>query len=275
LRRNIGASPGEIMELKNAVVIVTGSSSGVGAACVLQLAAKGSRVVINYSKSQAEADAVAQQVIAAGGDAIVVQGNVANDADCRRMAQAALDKWGRIDGLINNAGKTKFADHADLDALNAHDFIDIYSVNVIGAFQMVRACADTMRKQGRGAVVNMSSIAGLMGNGSSVAYSASKGALNTMTKSLARALGPEIRVNAVCPGFIEGRWLKEGLGEERYEKYRQQYIASTPLHAAETPEDVAGVAIWLLEGAGLVTGETILVDSGMHLGAAPLQPKKS
>ncbi|MEY4730909.1 MAG: hypothetical protein RL020_2067 [Pseudomonadota bacterium] len=262
------------MELKNAVVIVTGSSSGVGAACAMLLAKKGGRVVINYSSSKTEAEAVAEQVIKAGGDAIVVQGNVAIDADCRRMAQAALQKWGRIDGLINNAGKTKFVDHHKLEELDAQDFIDIYSVNVIGAFQMVRACAEAMRKQGRGAVVNMSSIAGLMGNGSSVAYSASKGALNTMTKSLARALGPEIRVNAVCPGFIEGRWLKEGLGAERYEKYRQQYIDSTPLHASATPDDVAGVAVWLLEGAGLVTGETILVDSGMHLGAAPLQPKK-
>ncbi|MGB9151372.1 MAG: glucose 1-dehydrogenase [Burkholderiales bacterium] len=262
------------MELKNAVVIVTGSSSGVGAACALLLASKGSRVVINYSSSKAEAQSVAQQLTALGGEAIVVQGDVAIDADCRRMAKAALDKWGRIDGLINNAGKTKFVDHANLEALDAQDFIDIYSVNVIGAFQMVRACAEAMRKQGSGAVVNMSSIAGLMGNGSSVAYSASKGALNTMTKSLARALGPEIRVNAVCPGFIEGRWLKQGLGEERYENYRQQYIDTTPLHASAKPEDVAGVAVWLLEGAGLVTGETILVDSGMHLGAAPLQPKK-
>ncbi|MGB8338077.1 MAG: glucose 1-dehydrogenase [Burkholderiales bacterium] len=262
------------MELKNAVVIVTGSSSGVGAACAMLLAKKGSRVVINYSTSKADAEAVAQQVIANGGHAIVVQGNVAIDADCRRMAQAALDKWGRIDGLINNAGKTKFVDHNKLEELDAQDFIDIYSVNVIGAFQMVRACAEAMRKQGRGAVVNMSSIAGMMGNGSSVAYSASKGALNTMTKSLARALGPEIRVNAVCPGFIEGRWLKQGLGADRYEKFRRQYIDTTPLHATATPDDVAGVAIWLLEGAGLVTGETILVDGGLHLGDAPLRPKK-
>ncbi len=263
------------MELKNAVVIVTGSSSGVGAACAMLLTKKGARVIINYSKSENEARQVATDVKAAGGDALIVQGNVAVDADCRKLAQAALDKWGRIDGLINNAGKTKFTDHANLDGLDAQDFIDIYSVNVIGAFQMVRACADAMRKQGHGSVVNMSSIAGLMGNGSSVAYSASKGALNTMTKSLARALGPEIRVNAVCPGFIEGRWLREGLGDEKYEKFRQQYINSTPLHSTATPDDVAKVAIWLLEGAGQVTGETILVDGGMHLGAAPLQPKKN
>jgi 3-oxoacyl-[acyl-carrier protein] reductase len=195
------------MKLKDGVCIVTGSASGIGAACVIELARRGCRVAINYNKSGEAAEQTARACREAGGDALVVQANVANDADCRRLADSVLDKWGRIDGLVNNAGTTKFADHADLDALQSQDFLDIYATNVVGAFQMIRAVAPAMKRQGAGAIVNMSSIAAVMGVGSSVAYAASKGALNTMTLSLARALGPEIRVNAVCPGFVETGWL--------------------------------------------------------------------
>ncbi len=252
--------------MQNAVYIVTGSSAGIGQACAERLAAGGGRVVVNYSSRKAEAEAVAESCRAGGGEAIVVQANVADDADCRRLARAALDKWGRIDGLVNNAGTTRFAAHDDLDALQAEDFQQIYSVNVIGAYQMIRAVAPAMQKQGKGAVVNMSSIAGVRGVGSSVAYAASKGALNTMTMSLARALGPAIRINAVCPGFVETGWLKAGLGDQ-YEKRRQNYAAATPLQDTAKPEDIAETVAWLLTGAAKTTGETILVDGGMHLGA--------
>ncbi|MCW8969924.1 MAG: SDR family oxidoreductase, partial [Rhodospirillales bacterium] len=151
-------------------------------------------------------------------------------------------------------------------ALSGEDFLDIYAVNVVGAYQMIRACAPYMRKQGMGAVVNVSSITGIAGNGSSVAYAASKGALNTMTLSLARALGPEIRMNAVCPGLIQSRWLKNGLGEEKYAAAVRRIEETTPLRKASTPEDIAEVVLWLVEGAAHVTGETILVDAGLHLG---------
>ena len=254
------------MILKDSVCIVTGSATGIGAACVTLLAAKGARVAINYTKSEKEAHAVAAACEAKSAATIVVRADVASDQDCRRLAQAALDKWGRIDCLINNAGVTKFAKHGDLDALDAADFQRIFGVNVIGPFQMVRAIAPAMQKQGQGAIVNISSIAGLTGMGSSVAYAASKGALNTMTRSLARALGPAIRVNAVCPGFVETRWLTGGLGES-YESLKQNYETITPLKSVVYPEDVADAAVWLLEGANKVTGETILVDSGVHLGA--------
>jgi 3-oxoacyl-[acyl-carrier protein] reductase len=216
------------MELENSVVIVTGSATGIGAACALELAGKGARVVINYTKSEAEARETLAECEKFGAEALVVQANVAIDADCRRLAQAALDKWGRIDGLVNNAGTTKVAfNHADLNALRAQDFHDVYAVNVIGAFQMIRAVEQAMRKQGQGAIVNVSSIAGVMGTGTSVAYAASKGALNTMTLSLARVLGPQIRVNAVCPGFVETRWLKGALGE-RYETQRSKVAERNP-----------------------------------------------
>jgi 3-oxoacyl-[acyl-carrier protein] reductase len=255
------------MILTDSVCIVTGSAAGIGAACAARLTSKGARVAINYTKSASEAQAVAAACQDRGGRAMVVRADVSSDDDCRRLAQAVLDKWGRIDGLVNNAGTTKFVPHGDLAALDAADFQRIFGVNVIGPFQMVRAVAPAMQRQGAGAVVNVSSIAGLTGMGSSVAYAASKGALNTMTLSLARALGPAIRVNAVCPGFVETRWLTSGLGAE-YEARKKNYEAITPLRATVLPEDVADTVVWLLEGAGKVTGELITVDSGVHLGVA-------
>jgi 3-oxoacyl-[acyl-carrier protein] reductase len=255
------------MNLTDAVCIVTGSAAGIGAACAARLASKGARVAINYTKSAREAQEVAAACAATGAQAIVVRADVSSDDDCRRLAQAVLDKWGRIDCLVNNAGTTKFVAHANLDALDAADFQRIFGVNVIGPFQMVRAVAPAMQRQGGGAIVNISSIAGLTGMGSSVAYAASKGALNTMTLSLARALGPAIRVNGVCPGFVETRWLTSGLGTE-YEARKKNYEAITPLKATVLPEDVADAVVWLLEGAGKVTGELITVDSGVHLGVA-------
>lgn len=253
------------MELKNGVCIVTGSATGIGAACAILLAQRGCRTVINYTKSEAEARQTAKLCEEHGAEALLVRANVAEDADCRRMAEAALEKWGRIDALVNNAGTTKVAfNHADLGALSAADFQHVYGVNVIGAFQMIRAVEPAMRKQGGGAVVNVSSIAGVMGIGTSVAYAASKGALNTMTLSLARALGPQIRVNAVCPGFVETRWLQQALGPA-YEGAKARYMSTAALHKVCTPDDVARAVLWLLEGSDLVTGELVLVDGGAHL----------
>ena len=192
----------EQLDLKGKAAIVTGSATGIGAAVAVGLARRGAGVLVNYTKSEAEARATAELVREVGAHVIIVQGDVARDEDCRKLAAAAMDAWGRIDILVNNAGTTKFAAHGDLDALSAEDFANIYSVNVIGPFQMIRACSKALKASGAGAVVNVSSVAGVAGVGSSVAYAASKGALNTMTLSLARALGPEIRVNAICPGFV-------------------------------------------------------------------------
>jgi len=254
------------MNLKGAVCIVTGAGTGTGAACAVQLACKGARVVVNYSRSEAEARHTVKACAEAGGEAILSKGDVASDADCRALAKAALDKWGRIDALINNAGITKFAAATDLEALSAEDFQRLYAVNVIGPYQMIRACAPAMKAQGAGAVVNISSISGVMGIGSSTAYVASKGALNAMTLALARALGPAIRVNTVCPGLIETRWHKDRFDAEGYAKFKADYEKTVPLAKAATPDDIAEVALWLLEGAALITGECILVDSGLHLG---------
>jgi NAD(P)-dependent dehydrogenase (short-subunit alcohol dehydrogenase family) len=260
-------------DFKDYIVVVTGASTGLGRAIAIETADRGARaVIINYARSVDEAKETARQVEAKGAQAILVQGDVAIDADCRRIAEAAAP-FGRIDALFNNAGTTKFApNHGDLDAVNAEDFQNLYAVNVIGAFQMVRAARALLEAApAPGAVVNTSSIAGVTGIGSSVPYAASKGALTTMTLSLARGLAPRIRVNAICPGFIDTPWFGKGLPEDRVAKMREGSAAATPLKAASTAEDVAGAAVFLASPASrLVTGETLLVDAGSHLGMASL-----
>jgi 3-oxoacyl-[acyl-carrier protein] reductase len=246
------------------VVVVTGSASGVGAATARALARQGASVVVNFSKSADAADAVAVECRALGGEAISVQCDISQDEDCRRLAEAALDKWGRIDGLVNNAGTTKFASMRDLNALSAADFHQIYGVNVIGSYQMTRACEAALRAA-RGAIVNVSSIASNQGVGSSIAYACSKGALNALTLCLARALAPEVRVNAVLPGFIESRWLLEGLGKERYEERRAQYCAQSALGATLTPDDVAHSVVSLLQSEK-TTGQLLTIDAGRSIG---------
>lgn len=248
------------------VYIVTGSASGVGAATALALAKLGGAVAVNYSKSAAEAERVASECKAAGGDAISIQCDVAQDGDCRRLAAATLQKWGRIDGLVNNAGTTKFASMRNLDALSAEDFQRIYAVNVIGAYQMARACEPALRRA-QGAIVNVSSIASTMGLGSSMAYAASKGALNTLTICLARAFGPEVRVNAVLPGFIETRWLKEGLGAETYAMAQAAYKKQSALQSTLSPEDVAETILALLHARNM-TGQLLTLDAGKGAGVA-------
>jgi 3-oxoacyl-[acyl-carrier protein] reductase len=249
------------------IALITGGATGLGAAVAEQLAARGaSALVLNYSRSAAEAEETAERCRKAGAEVVVVQGDVASDADCRKLADAAA-RFGKLDVLVNNAGTTKHVPHANLDGLSADDFHRIYGVNVVGAFQMVRACVAHL-KAARGAIVNVSSVAGSLGIGSSVPYIASKGAINSLTLHLARTLAPEIRVNAVCPGMITTRWFVDGIGEQAYEKLKAQYEQTTPLARACSAEDVAEAVIWLLEGARTVTGELIQLDSGMHLGTA-------
>jgi len=245
--------------------IVTGSSTGVGAATAVQLARQGAGVVVNYSKSAGEAEETAHACTKAGGSAIVVRADVSKDEDCKKLAEAAAAKWGRIDGLVNNAGTTKFASMHDLAALSGDDFQRIYAVNVVAAYQMIRACESELRSS-RGAVVNVSSIAGTMGIGSSVAYAASKGALNTLTLALARALGPDIRVNAVLPGFTETRWLKQGLGPA-YDRARDAYRGQSALADTMTPDEVAEAVVMLLH-AKKITGQLLTVDAGRGIGAS-------
>lgn len=256
-------------EPDGSVTIVTGSATGIGAATARMLAAKGGNVVINYTRSAAEAEATAAACADAGGGALVVQSDVADDADCRRLVAACIDRWGRLDALVNNAGATKFVAADDFEGISGEDFLAMYAVNVVGAFQMTRAAAPHL-KQRSGAVVNVSSAAAVTGVGSSIGYSASKAALNTMTLTLARTLAPEIRVNCVCPGLTDTRWNRAGLGDERYEAVLAGYERAAPLGRATTAEDIAEAVVWLIEGASAMTGEIIMIDSGTHLGFAPL-----
>ena len=244
------------------VAVITGSSSGIGAATAVLFARNGFNVVVNYSRNPEPANSVAEECRQLGADVLVVRANVANDDECRSLAQAVEEKWGRADALVNNAGTTKFVQATNLEGLSAQDFQDIYAVNVIGAYQMTRAFAPLMAKHPVAGIVNVSSIASVMGVGSSIAYMASKGALNAMTFGLARALAPNIRVNAVGPGMVETPWLQQGLGAEMYEARRQAYMNSSALAATILPEDVADACYWLCTGAAKTTGEFILVDGG-------------
>ncbi len=252
-------------ETTRKVCVVTGSSSGIGAATARLYAGNGWNVVVNFSRDPAPAEAVAEECRALGAEVLVIKADISDDADCRRMADEVQKTWGRADVLVNNAGTTKFVALKNLDGLDAQDFQDIYSVNVIGAYQMTRAFAPMLEKQEGAGVVNISSIASMMGRGSCIAYMASKGALNAMTAGLARALGPAIRVNAIAPGFIESPWLRKGLGDDRYEAARQDYMNTATLSAVISPEDVAEAAWWLGVGARKTTGEVLLLDAGLRL----------
>ncbi len=259
-------------DFKGFVVVVTGASTGLGRSIAVQTAERGAEtVVINYARSADEAQETARLVEAAGAKAVLVQGDVASDEDCKNIAAAARP-FGRIDALFNNAGTTTFAAHGNMDAVSADDFLRLYSVNVVGAFQMVRAARPLLEAGAQpGAVVMTASIAGVTGIGSSVPYAASKGALNTMTLSLARALAPKVRVNALCPGFIDTPWFERGLGADGAARVRANAAANTPLQAASGPDDIAAAALFLASPHSRhVTGETLLVDAGSHLGFAPL-----
>jgi NAD(P)-dependent dehydrogenase (short-subunit alcohol dehydrogenase family) len=258
------------MSMDGLRVIVTGSASGLGAASAMSLAKAGARLVINYASSKNEAEHTADQCRTAGADVVVVQGDVSRDDDCKRIAAAAAS-WGGLDALINNAGTTKHVEHTLLDQLSAEDFQRIYAVNTIGPFQMARAArslleAGARERQRSSTVVNVSSIAGITGMGSSLAYVASKGALNAMTIALARALAPLIRVNAVCPGYIDTPWFEKGRGVDGANRVRDMVKQKVALKVASGPQDIAGL-VGFLAGpqSGHMTGELVRMDAGMHL----------
>jgi len=256
-------------DTQNKVAIVTGSATGVGAAAAILLAERGCNVVINYTRSKDEAEETAEQCRSHGVEAITVQANVGEDEDCVRLVQEAVDKWGRVDYLINNAARTKYNPYPKLDGVDADDFLDIYKVNVVGVYQMVRAVTPIMKAQGEGAIAITSSIGGVTGIASSIPYAASKAALNLMAKSLAHVLAPEIRINTVVPGAIQTRWLKGGLGDDAYDGFIKGLEDQLPLKKVATPEEVAEALVWFCEGAPCVTGETLILDSGIHIGQLP------
>jgi len=253
------------MDVRGKTAIVTGSAVGVGRAVALDLAKRGANVVINYSRSEDEAREAVRLVEEAGAKALLARADVSDDAQARALVQQAVDAFGALHILVNNAAMTHFVGFADLEGMKGEYWDDIFNVNVKGAFFCARAAAPAMKQAGQGAIVNVASVAGVRAIGSSIAYAASKAALINMTVALARVLGPEVRVNAVAPGFIETRWLLSGLGEQTYEAAKKFETSRAPLKAVCKPEDVSQLILSLIEGADLVTGQCVVIDGGVGI----------
>lgn len=253
------------MQLAGKSAIVTGSAVGVGRATVLELAKRGANVVVNYSRSEQEAKETVAEVERLGAKALLVRADVSNDAEVREMIGRAVDAFGSLHVLVNNAAATAFVNFADLEGMTEEHWDRILAVNLKGPFFCARAASVPMKDAGDGAIVNIASIAGIKAIGSSIAYAASKAGLINLTIALARVLAPEVRVNCVAPGFIDTRWLRRGLGSA-FEPLKQHTEGRTPLRRVSTPEDIAQVVLSLIEGADFVTGQTIVVDGGNAIG---------
>ncbi len=253
------------MDLNGKTAIVTGSAVGVGRATALELAKRGANVVINYSRSEDDAKEAVLLVEQVGGKALLVKADVSDDAQVREMVERTSQEFGSVDVLVNNAGTTAFVNFADLEGMKEEMWDRILAVNLKGPFFCSRAVAPIMKEAGVGAIVNVASVAGIRSVGSSIAYAASKAGLINMTVALARVLAPEVRVNCVAPGFIDSRWLRQGLGDF-YEPAKQRTAEQTPLGRVSTPEDIAQVVLGFIEGADFVTGQTIVVDGGSSIG---------
>ena len=249
------------MQVEGKAAIITGGGTGVGRATALKLGRLGCSVLVNYRSSRDEAQQTAEDIGALGVKAVAFQADVADDTACRATVEAALEAFGRLDVLVNNAGTTRFIAHTDLEAVQADDWDQIMAVNLRGPFQCARAARAALATDGGGEIVNVSSVAGLRAIGSSIPYCASKAALNNLTLTLARSLAPEIRVNAVAPSFITGRWLKEGLGPA-YEPVKAAIEEKTPLGRVCDPDDVADAIVGLVTGSDLVTGQILACEGG-------------
>ena len=240
--------------LEGKVALVTGAGSGIGAATARQLALKGATVVVNTARSIAAGEAVAAELEGAS----YVQADISIESDAERLVATAVERHGRLDVVVNNAGTTVKIPHHDLDQVTAEVWHKILDTNVIGTFSVSRAAMAHLRATGDGCIVNVSSLAGVRTAGSSIPYAASKAAVNHLTLLLANVAGPEVRVNAVAPGLVDTPWTAD------WELERTFVAATAPLRRSATPEDVADVICSLVD-ARYVTGEVVLVDGGMHL----------
>lgn len=250
------------MEVAGKAAVITGGGTGVGRATALELARRGCAILINYSRSKEDAEQTAADISALGVRGIAVQADVTDDAACRRMIDTAVREFGRLDILVNNAGVTSFIKHDNLEGVGLEDWNRIFSTNVIGTFQCARAAREALLASGNGEIVNVSSVAGIAGTGSSIPYCASKAALNNMTVTLARVFAPTVRVNAVAPGFITTRWLQQGLGADAYVAAKKTTEDRVLLHRVCTPEDVAAAIVNVITGPDLMTGNIIPLEGG-------------
>ncbi len=240
--------------------LVTGGGTGIGRAAVLALAQAGYDVAVNYSRSADAAKATAKEAEAKGAKAIVIQADVADDASVRRMLAEVEKSFGRLDALVNNAGTTMETEPKDFEGVDVDQWKKVFDTNVLGTFLVTRA-ATPMLKKAKGAIVNTCSIAGLRPGPQPLAYAASKAAVANLVRTLAGALGPEIRVNGVAPGWMEGDWMKRTLAEN-YEGLMARRARYTPLQRNVTAEDVAETMVNLIVSNHFVTGEIIIIDGG-------------
>lgn len=255
------------MDLKQKAAIITGAGTGVGRATALRLSRAGCAVLVNYNSSREAAEEVAGLAAENGVQAAAFQADVADDDACRALVEEAERLFGRLDILVNNAGTTRFIPHEDLDSVTDDDWNTILGVNLKGAFQCTRAARALLSADEGGEVMMTSSVAGLIGTGTSIPYCASKAALNNLTVTLARVLGPKVRVNAVAPGFLDGSWLKDSLGEQ-YERVKAVMASRSPLGRVSTPDDVAEAIVSIIGGSDLVTGHVVPVEAGILIGAS-------
>jgi 3-oxoacyl-[acyl-carrier protein] reductase len=252
------------MDFRGRVALVTGGGTGIGRAVAESLGRAGARaVVINYSRSQEEAEATAAALGEMGVEGVPWRADVADERDVRDMVAGVVERLERLDVLVNNAGTTHFIPQRDLEALTDQVWDDILRVNLKGTFYCSRASAPHLR-QAHGAIVNVTSIAGMRATGSSIAYGVSKAGVEQLTRNLALALAPEVRVNAVAPGQVATRWFRRPFGEQAADDLEQKRADSTPLRGVATPEHIAQAIMGLL-AADFVTGQTLVVDGGASI----------
>jgi 3-oxoacyl-[acyl-carrier protein] reductase len=253
------------MDLTGRVAIVTGGGTGIGRAVGVRLAKAGARaVVVNYSRSEDEAQATATELDLLGAEALIHKADVSDESEVKEMIAATIHRYGQLDVLINNAGTTHFIAHPDLDALTEKVWDDILGVNLKGTFYCCRAAAPESRKA-RGAIVNISSIAGHRATGSSIVYAVSKAGVIQLTRALALALAPDVRVNSVSPGLVSTRWFRQRFGDEAAEAQESTFAATTPLGAIASPDHVAQAVMAFVEN-DVVTGQDMVVDGGKNIG---------
>ncbi|MGH7609625.1 MAG: SDR family NAD(P)-dependent oxidoreductase [Candidatus Dormibacteria bacterium] len=240
--------------------LVTGGSRGMGRSTALALAARGYDVAINFSRSREAAELVAEAVTGEGRQALLLQADVSDEGAVTEMLAQVSERFGRLDALVNNAGTSVAGDASDLAGLGLEDWDRIFAVNVRGLFQVTRAAHPLLRRA-HGCVVNMASIAGLRPTLQPLPYAASKAAVVSLTRTLARALAPEVRVNAVAPGWVQGEWMEQALGDD-YQRLMARRGQHTPLGRVAQADDVAEAILALIESNRFVTGEVVTVDGG-------------
>lgn len=246
------------MELQGKTALITGGGTGMGKATALRLAKEKMNIAITYSRSEKEALQTKSEVEALGVKCQAYKADAASDAQIKEMIAAVIRDFGRLDVLVNNAGRTRFVPHSDLEGMKEEYWDEIFSVNVKGTFFTCRAAADELKKN-NGVIINITSIAGLTGLGSSIAYSASKAAEISVTKSLARVMAPEVRVMSIAPGIVLTRWV------EGQEGHIEHLAGNTPMKRIAVPEDVAELVYGVIAHAGFVTGQTIVIDGGAFI----------